>query len=221
MHSRLAHVTPIAIRRATCEDAPFLAWAILTASRGHLSRGWFDHALNAPEADCLNFLERLARTTALSLWHHSGFFVAEVDDSPIAALSASNAGQVYPSSPIAIAEAAEALGISLHEGAQIWRRGEYAFTCTAPPSDDCLVIENVATLPAFRRRGFTTALLSQAIEDGRTRGIAEAQITFLIGNDSAERVYKSAGFRLASERCHPYFQEVAGSPGLRRLVRSL
>jgi len=211
----------VTIREGRREDAPFLAWAILTASRGHLSRGWFDFALSRPECECLAFLGRLAVTRTPSLWHYSCFSIAEVDGSPVAAVSALRAADAYPTSPIAIAETAEALGLPLDERARIWERGQYAFTCTIPPNDACLIIENVATLPTFRRRGCIAALLAQAVESGRAQGLHEAQITFLIGNDSAERAYLKAGFRFASESRHPDFQEIAGSPGLRRFVRAL
>jgi len=54
------------IRAAVRQDADFLAWVILTASRGHLARGWFDIALNQPEGRCLEFLKRLSITAAPS-----------------------------------------------------------------------------------------------------------------------------------------------------------
>jgi translation initiation factor 4G len=38
------------IRRASAEDADFIAWTILAAQRGHRPRGWFDIALNWPES---------------------------------------------------------------------------------------------------------------------------------------------------------------------------
>ncbi|MGH8149493.1 MAG: hypothetical protein ACRETB_05870 [Steroidobacteraceae bacterium] len=46
-------MTGAAIRRAREQDADFLAWAILAASRSHLSRGWLDIALSRPESQCL------------------------------------------------------------------------------------------------------------------------------------------------------------------------
>lgn len=61
------------IRQTLPQDAAFLAWAILTASRSHLDRGWFDIALNQPADRCLEFLRKLSVTTILCWWHHSRF----------------------------------------------------------------------------------------------------------------------------------------------------
>ena len=209
------------IRSAREVDAEFLAWAILTASRGHLGRGWFDIALNQPEGRCLEFLKRLSVTEAPSWWHYSRFMVAEISGKPVAALSAFRAGDAYPLSQAAMDEAAEMLELPASERSAIWQRGAYIFLCALTGNDDCWTLENVVTLPSYRRRGLMRALLDRAVQEGRFRGFSEAQITFLIGNESAERAYSSAGFRLADERRHPDFEANAGAPGLRRVVRSL
>ena len=215
-------VTRVNIRSGRPEDAPFLAWAVLTASRGHLSSGWFDIALNRPERDCLRFLTQLTQTATVSVWHYSLFLIAEGGDAgPVATLSAFRATDVYPVTPLAISEAVDASGLPLQERTLIWERGCYAFTCTTPPRADCLMIENVATLPRYRSHGYSSALFERAFEDGRQQKLLEAQITFLIGNHAAERLYTKAGFRFDNEWRNPTFQAMAGSPGLRRLTRSL
>jgi GNAT superfamily N-acetyltransferase len=200
------------IRAAHAKDAGFLAWAILAASRGHLGRGWFDIALNQPEAGCLGFLKRLSVTSARSWWHYSRFIVAETAGEPVAALSAFRAGDAYPLSQAAMDEAADALGLPSSERSAIWQRGAYIFLCASSRSDDCWTLENIATLPSYRRRGLTTALLDRAIEEGRRHGLAEAQITFLVGNESAERAYVRAGFHPADERRHPDSRPLPGHP---------
>ncbi len=210
-----------AIRPACRQDADFLAWVILTASRGHLARGWFDIALNQPEATCFNFLRQLAITEARSWWHYSRFLVAESDGRSVSALCAFPAGEGYGVSQEAMAEAAGALGLSVSEQSAIWERGTYMFLCAMVGHDDCWTVENVATLPSHRGRGLTTALLARATEDGHVRGFKEAQITSPIGNQSARRAYEKAGYRCIEERRHPEFEAIAGTPGLLRLVRSL
>jgi GNAT superfamily N-acetyltransferase len=214
-------MTSVLIREARREDADFLAWVILAASRGHLARGWFDIALDQTESRSLEFLRRLTITNAPSWWHYSRFVVAEVEGKPAAALSAFQAGEAYPLSQAAMNETAESLRLSSAEQAAIWQRGAYIFFCTMGGQDDCWTVENIATLPTFRRRGLTTALLERVIEDGRSRRLKEAQITFIIGNESAERTYKKAGFDLAGEQRHSEFEAVAGAPGLRRFVLPL
>lgn len=209
------------IRPAGRQDADFLAWAILTASRGHLARGWFDIALIRPEATTLDFLRRLSTTEAPSWWHYSRFLVVESEERPVSALSAFPAGEGYGLSQAAMTEAAAALGIPASEQSAIWERGAYIFLCAMDGHDDCWTMENIATLPSHRGHGFVTALLTRAAENGRTRGFKEAQITSFIGNQSARRAYEKAGYRCVDERRHPEFEAIAGTPGLLRFVQSL
>jgi ribosomal protein S18 acetylase RimI-like enzyme len=190
----------VLIRKAGREDADFLAWIILAASRGHLARGWFDIALDQSESRSLEFLRRLSITNAPSWWHYSRFVVAEVAGKPAAALSAFRAGEAYPLSQAAMSETAESLGVPIAEQSAVWQRGAYIFLCAMDGQDDSWTVENIATLPSYRGRGLTTALLARVIEDGRARRLKEAQITFLIGNQPAERTYRKAGFDFAGER---------------------
>lgn len=214
-------MTTPAIRPADRQDADFLAWVILTASRGHLARGWFDIALNRPEAACLDFLKRLSTTEARSWWHYSRFLVAESEGKPVSALTAFPAGEGYGLSQAALSETADALGLPASEQAAIWQRGAYIFLCSMDGHDDCWTMENIATLPSHRGHGVTTALLTRAAEDGRALGFKEAQITSFIGNQSARRAYEKAGYRCTDERRHPEFEAIAGTPGLLRFTQSL
>lgn len=63
------------VRRATPEDADFIAWTILTAQRGHRPRGYFDVALQVPEVECLAFLRRIVIAPVMSQWHVSCFWI--------------------------------------------------------------------------------------------------------------------------------------------------
>jgi ribosomal protein S18 acetylase RimI-like enzyme len=211
----------IQIRPAQPHDADFLAWAILTAARSHRDKGWFDIILNAPEDACLEYLRRLTLTTTRSWWHYSRFHIARVGEQVAATLCAFRAGDGYPLSQPAMVEVAQSLGVSEQEQAAMWHRGTYLFTCVMESSDDLWTIENVATLPAHRRRGLAGVLLERAFEEGRQQGFGEAQITFLIDNDAAERAYVKAGFTFAGEKRHQDFAAAVGAPGLRRFVRRL
>jgi ribosomal protein S18 acetylase RimI-like enzyme len=209
------------IRTATPADADFLSWAILASSRGHLSRGWFDIAIDLPEAGSLEFLRHLTTTAACSRWHYSRFLIAEASEGPVAALCAFRFVEAYVASPPAVAEAAERMGLSRQQQAAIWKRGAYMFTCMGRPHEDCWVIESTATLPCCRGRGYTSALLSRSLAEARARGLREAEITVVIGNDAAERAYRKAGFHWAGDRCHPEFEIATGASGQRRLVQAL
>ena len=209
------------IRLAKPDDASFLAWVMLTAARSHLPRGWFDIALSRPESECLAFLRALAVTQARSWWHYSRFHVAEVDGAPAAALCAFHGVEPYAASGAAIEEAFESVGESKSKAAAVWARGGYIFTCTFEPHDAAWTLENIATLPRYRKRGLAGDLIRHVLPDGRRLGMREAQITFLIGNDPAERAYANAGFQHAGDRRSPEFETATGALGIRRYIKAL
>lgn len=209
------------VRPARATDAAFLAWAMLAAGRGHLSRGWYDVAFGLPEAGTLDLLQRLALAGTPSWWRWDRFLVAELDGRPAAALAAFGASD-YEGSEAALREAAVSIGWGKSELDAVWRRGAYVFSCTmGGGEDEAWVIENVASSPEARGRGLAGRLIAAAVERGRREGFGEAQISFFIGNHAAERAYAKAGFALEEERRHPDFEAAVGAPGLRRYVLAL
>src|SRR5882757_8218975 len=100
------------IRCALPEDAGFIARNILAAQRGHLPRGWFDIALERPEAECLAFVERIATARTQSWWHVSQFIIAEIEGKPAAALCAMPAAGTVAAARAAFQEAAEKAGLN-------------------------------------------------------------------------------------------------------------
>lgn len=209
------------IRPATAGDARFVAWTIQAAMRSHLKKGWFDIMLARPEAECLEFVQRLVLAETPSWWHHSLFLIAEVDGKPASALCRFRAGDGYPLSEKAMTEVVASYQWSEAEVKTMWQRGAYAFTCILPGDDNRWTIENVATRPEYRGRGLVGTLIEHALGEGRRRGYSEAQITFLIGNEPAERAYAKAGFTFEAEKRHPDHEAACGSPGLRRFKRKL
>jgi translation initiation factor 4G len=91
--------------------------------------------------------------------------------------------------------------------------------CTFDTLEGAWVIESVATMPQFRRRGLADALMAGILETGRARGHRIAQLTVLIGNVAAQRAYEKAGFRIADEKRHRDFEATLGAPGFMRMVR--
>jgi RimJ/RimL family protein N-acetyltransferase len=79
----------------------------------------------------------------------------------------------------------------------------------------------VSAQPEFRGGGLMQALLGRALEAGQAAGYARASISFVIGNDVAERCYARAGFRVAEEKRDSGFEAINGSPGYRRFERAL
>jgi len=209
------------IRRATSDDADFIAWTILAAQRGHRPRGWFDIALDWPEPRCLALVRAITIHSLTSWWHVSTFRIAELDGVPAAALCALPAGHAIEAARTVLQQALRDAGIDPAEQSAITERGAYTRACFMPGDDGNWMIEHVATRPACRGRGLTQALLAHAFAEGARAGHRRTSITFYIGNDAAERCYAKAGFVFAEERRDPEFEALTGAPGFRRFERAI
>jgi ribosomal protein S18 acetylase RimI-like enzyme len=208
----------VSIVEARRDHIPFLAWVMLTASRSHLERGLWDFFVGGTEAECLRFLEALARTPTRHWAHYSNFIVAESDGKPVSALCG------YFETPTliqGIREAGQALGRSEEEDAAGWQRASSIRYCAPEHAPGAWIVENVATLPQLRRRGLVDRLLAEILEKGRMTDATVAEVGVLIGNDPAQRAYEKAGFVVVDEKRHPEFEDVYKSPGIRLLRRSL
>ena len=209
------------IRRARIDDAKFIARIILSAQRGHVPRGWFDIALGWPEPQCLAFMERIATAQSQSWWHVSQFILAEVDGEPAAALCAMPAAGTVSAGRSAITEVAERFGLNETETAAIFRRGAYAAGCWIQGGEADWLIEHVASLPMYRGRGLVQALIDRALLAGKSAGFERASISFLIGNEAAQRCYAKAGFTFAEEKRDLDFEAMTKAPGFRRFERRI
>jgi GNAT superfamily N-acetyltransferase len=207
------------IRPGIPDDAGFIARTILSAQRGPRPRGWFDFALAQSEPQVLDFLRRLAGGKQPSWYQAPQFLVAEIDGQPAAALCAMPSRVARETVRPAIEEAARSFGMSPSELAAIFARGAYARPCWIQGGDDDWLIEHVAAEPAFRGRGLTQALILHGLDAGRAAGFSRASITFVIGNDVAERCYARAGFGFAEEKRDPGFEALTGAAGFRRYAR--
>ncbi|MBB4381220.1 Acetyltransferase (GNAT) family protein [Bradyrhizobium sp. Rc3b] len=209
------------IRSARPEDAAFIARTILHSMRGCRPRGWFDVALGWPEAECLDFIARVAVARAVSMWHVSQFLVTEIDGKPAAALCAVPAAGTGPAAWRALEEVGFSIGLTASELDAIRRRGAYSRTCWVQGGEGDWMIEHVATDPAYRGRGLMQALIAHALDKGRAAGFARTTISFLIGNEPAERAYAKAGFVFAEEKRDPAFETIIGAPGFRMFARAI
>jgi GNAT superfamily N-acetyltransferase len=150
--------------------------------------------------------------------HYSRFKVAEIDGKIAGGLS------IYTEEcdkiPLWI-KTWRKMGYSTIEIAAIlWRALPYI---RAHPStlEKTLVVDFVATLPDYQRRGVITALLEDAIEKARNEGFPRIQVVTFIGNVSAKGAYEKVGFRVDKEITKRSHEKLYGSPGKIRLVNKL
>jgi GNAT superfamily N-acetyltransferase len=209
------------IRQATADDAAFIASTILLSQRGRRPLGWFDIALARAEPEVLDFIKRLAVGWQPSWYHVSQFLVAESGGEPMAALCAMPSRLSRETMRPAIEQAARDAGMNDADLAAIFQRGAYARPCWIQGGDEDWLIEHVAVQPAHRRGGVMQALIAQALVAGKALGFSRASITFVIGNDAAERCYARAGFSFAEEKRDAGFEALTGAPGFRRFARAI
>jgi ribosomal protein S18 acetylase RimI-like enzyme len=209
------------IRTGRADDADFVARTILMAQRGPRPSGWFDIALAQDEPKVLDFIARLAVAKPRSWYHVSQFLIAEIDGKPAAALCAMPSRETRDTMRSALEEVALAAGISDAGLAAIYARGNYARGCWIQGGEADWLIEHVASHPQARGRGLVQALIARALSAGKAAGFSHASISFLIGNDAAERCYARAGFTFAEEKRDGAFEAITGAPGFRRFARAI
>jgi ribosomal protein S18 acetylase RimI-like enzyme len=212
----------IRIRRADSSDAGFLAWVTLSAARGHLARGLWDLIIGADGAGCLDYLRRLAVAEPRSLYHYESFRIAEVDGVPAAALCGFDARDAWSVVGEAMANVQRDLGWTESDAAASYQRvGPIWASCMPPDIGADFVIENVATLAQYRRRGLVQALIDDVLRVAGQRGCRLAQITTYLGNDAARLAYERSGFQVLDEKRCGELERVLGVPGFLRLTREL
>lgn len=214
--------TRMSIVEATPQHAPFIAWVTLTAFRSQLARGFWDFLLDGDEAYKLRYLEALTTTEQLHWVHYSTFFVAEVDGRPASALCGYFEHELGgPTLRAAGIEANRKTERSEEQAAAGFERGKSIMNVLPEHPPGAWIVENVATLPEFRRRGLVDRLMEEILERGRSRGATVADISVFIGNDPAQRAYEKCGFVPVAEKLDPEFEAVYRTPGTRTLRRAL
>jgi [ribosomal protein S18]-alanine N-acetyltransferase len=96
------------------------------------------------------------------------------------------------------------LGEPLARTALLWQGDELAGYICARLLLGELEILNVATAPAFRRRGVAATLLRHLLEEARQEGMERAFLEVRAGNEPAQALYRAFGFRPCGVRRHYY-----------------
>ena len=210
------------IRRATRDDAEFLAWVMLASSRSHISRGAWDLIIGGDDAQCLDYLKRLVLAEPRSLCHYGSFLVAEVDCQQAAALCTSKPAEGgWTLVGQAQAHVERDLGWTETDKAASHQRFAPMLACMPPAAGADWFIEFVATHPEYRRRGLVDMLMREAIRQGVESGCSLAEIMILAGNDPAQAAYEKVGFVVHDQCGSRELQAAIGAPGFRRMLRKL
>lgn len=215
--------TEVRIVEARAEHAPFVAWVILTAFRSQLERGFWDFMLaDEDESGMLHYLEALTTTKQLHWAHHSAFIVAEVNGTPAAALSGYFEEELGGETlQLAMAEANAKTGRTEQQMMAGFQQAMSIMNVVPEHAAGAWIVEDVATLPEFRRRGLVDRLMAEILDRGRARDASTSDISVFIGNDAAQRAYEKCGFEAIGEKRDMEFESVYKTPGIRTLSRAI
>jgi GNAT superfamily N-acetyltransferase len=209
------------IRQGRRDDAEFLAWVMLAASRSHLKTGIWNLIIGADDSGCMDYLQRLAIAEPRSLYHYESHLVAEADGRPAAALTSfATANNPWATVGEAMLNVQRDLGWTEADVTASNQRTAPVWACFLPDVGD-FAIESVATLPEFQRHGLSQALVNRTVDDARHRGYKLIQISAFIGNDPARAVYEKCGFQMGAENRCDEVQAVLGAPGFMQLTLNL
>lgn len=214
---------PVILRRANRDDTPFLARIMYTAARSHLSVCPWNAILEETEQGTLRLLQKIATTPKHHWCHVSGFWIAQVDNEPAAALCgfdpATEGSDVLAAWVLNVMSNEE--GMHLEKLARI--RAHLKISVSGLPEDltDVWGIENVAVLPQYRGLGLIDQLFERAFCEGRERGFKKAQILCLNGNHRAETAWHRNGFAFQTDTINSQFEKLTGATGAKLLSRSI
>ena len=211
----------VTVRDATADDVDFLAWVMLAASRSQLDRGIWEYLYDVDEDKALRYLKALATTETVHIFHHSLFQIAEVDGIPGAAMCGYEPlTQGFVQYGSVVEHALRESEIEMDD-AFGHRLGVLMSGFTGEVADNPWVVENVATVPEFRRMGLVDRLLRETIARGREKGFRQAQIGVFIGNERAKKAYEKAGFEKVDEKRDPGWEAEIGCPGTEVMLQEL
>lgn len=213
--------TPV-IRPAQPQDLDFLTWVMRTAATSHLPYCVWDVLLGIPSDQVDSLLQSVCRSGEPHWCHIDQFWVAEVDDRPVAAMTGfdtATAGTAVLEREI-LTRVAE-LGLAQEAVAAVVQRAVALARATPPNSEGCWGVENVAVAPGHRGAGVIDALLEHVLAVGREGGYRDAQVLCLNGNVRAERTWMRHGFELTTDYRDRSFEQIFGTAGLRLYARTL
>lgn len=210
-----------AVRPAASDDSRVLAYHAYLAGKSHLATSVYDcmfPGIPGPTDARLTLIENLMRTEAVSWLHYSFCSVAEADGQVVASLSHyHDRDGAYRRLARALGE----LGWDREDLVSMAKRMRPFIEADLELGEDCMRIENVATSPAYRRRGLACALIEDAASRGRGEGFTTLHIGMLAGNDPAMAVYRKMGFTVLEEKNVPALEALVGSSGMVHLRLAL
>lgn len=202
----------IKIRKATTQDAPFLAEMILQSSRSGKKECLFDLLFETKDdKQILKKLEALTTTAAKSYCHFDNFLIAELDGQKVGSLCTYEpriaTKQAFKDALVEVGCSEEVLEIleELHE-------------CDFDLNNRTLMFDFMEEADHFRDVGVLKALMQKSLLTARLKGYRIAQSIVEIGSLETIYSYKKLGFKEVQTKECEFYREKFGRAGLMLLA---
>jgi len=198
----------IKIRKATVEDAPFLAEMILQSSRAGKKDGMFDLVFQTnDEKIILPRLEQLTQTTAKNQCHYTNFLVAELDGETVGTLCSY---EPRISTKDVLIAAFKELGCREDVSDSL----EAFYSCSFDLNKRTLMFDFMEEKEGFIDVGVLKELMRKSLLTARLKGYRIAQTIIEIGSLESELFYKKLGFKKVDQKECELYREKFGRAGL-------
>lgn len=202
----------INVRKASSDDASFLAQMILKSSRASKKIGSFDLILkSSSDKEVLDLLEKLTKTNSKSHLHYSNFLVAEVDGIRVGTLCSY---EPRVANQEAFNKALEEVGVDIVENESL----EVLRLCGFELNNKILRLDFMQEIDGFVDVGVLKALMQKALLNARLKGYRLAETIIEKGSLEDLMYYKKLGFRESKQRECDSYKELFGRSGLMLLV---
>ena len=210
----MEHVT----RDAKASDASDIAKLYYLAGKSHVAVSIFDLMVAGPPGMTDDRIESMAKVIAAeaSSWLSYRYcHVMEVDGKVASGLATFRTEQA---SNRQLGHAMMEVGWSMKDMMEMGRRLRVWSRTDPGREPGFLIVENVATFVEYRGNGFTSELLSQAIDRAREGRFKGLQLEVLLGNEPAISAYEKAGFKMEKTKENKKFEKVFSSPGVGQML---
>jgi hypothetical protein len=198
----------INIRKATSDDAPFLAQMILQSTRADKKIGIYDLIFKTTkDEEVLHYLEKLVNTTAKSGCHFTNFLIAEIDGKSVGSLCTY---EPRIATREVFLEALSEIGIDGEDSEYLGLMDICGFALNTRT----LIFDYMEELEGFMDVGILKALMHKSLLAARLKGYRIAQTIVEIGSLETLLYYKKLGFKEVKERKCELYKEIFGRPGL-------
>lgn len=205
----------IVTRKASALDNEYLAQLYIIAGKGEHEYGFYEE-LNVPNLK--NLMAKLINAPQNTYCSFRFANVVAINDAVVSTVSAFNSS-VY--GRLILTEALNHAGLDNNSISSFFKRLKVWEECSYSFEKNSWTIENVATHPDYRSRGYAHHLLKNALNLGREQGFNTAYVSTFLNYHPAINLYESLGFETVETKQSKRFENRYHYPGMVKMKVAL